>query len=88
MGDPPSGEGIHLLAECRVELCTPAAVFKKCWEGIVPSFLNDMFMPSLNDYNTRIQMALDKLLFRTNNGEWVKTKRCSIRNTAHLSCLG
>ena len=69
VGDPPSGEGIQLLVESRVELCTSTAVFKKCCEGIVPSFMNDMFVPSLNDYNTRIQMALDKLLFRTSNGQ-------------------
>ena len=47
-----------LLVEHKVELCTSATVFKY-WKGIAPSYLNDMFMPSLNNYNTRSQMALD-----------------------------
>ena len=41
-----------LPVERRVELCTAATVFKY-WKGIVPSNLNDMFMPSLNNYNTK-----------------------------------
>ena len=41
-----------LPVERRVELCTAATVFKYC-KGIAPSNLNDMFMPSLNNYNTK-----------------------------------
>ena len=47
-----------LAVKHRVELCTFTTVFKY-WKGIAPSYLNDMFMPSLNNYNTRSQMALD-----------------------------
>ena len=57
-----------LLVEHRVELCTSTAAFKY-WKGIAPSYLNDMFMPSLNNYNTRSQMALDIPLCRTNKGQ-------------------
>ena len=57
-----------LLVEHRVELCTSTTVFKY-WKGIAPSYLNDMFMPSLNNYNTRSQMALDIPLCRTNKGQ-------------------
>ena len=52
-----------LPVERRVELCISTTVFK-CWKGIAPSYLNDMFMPSLNNYNTRSQMALDIPLCR------------------------
>ena len=38
------------------------------WTGIAPSYLN-MFMPSLNNYKTRSQMALDIPLCRTNKGQ-------------------
>ena len=47
-----------LPVERRVELSISTTVFKY-WKGIAPSYLNDMFMPSLNNYNTRSQMALD-----------------------------
>ena len=57
-----------LPVEPRVELCTSATVFKY-WKGIAPSCLNDMFMPSLNNYNTRSQMALDIQLCRTIKGQ-------------------
>ena len=57
-----------LPVEHRVELCTSTTVFKY-WKGIAPSYLNDMFMPSLNNYNTRSQMALDIPLCRTNKGQ-------------------
>ena len=57
-----------LPVERRVELCTSTTVFKY-WKGIAPSYLNDMFMPSLNNYNTRSQMALDIPLCRTNKGQ-------------------
>ena len=60
---------VNLLpVEHRVELCTSTTVFKY-WKGIAPSYLNDMFMPSLNNYNTRSQMALDIPLYRTNKGQ-------------------
>ena len=54
-----------LLVGRKVELCTSTTVFKY-WKGIPPSYLNGMFMPSLNNYNIRLQMALDIPLCRTN----------------------
>ena len=39
--------------------------FFKCWKGIAPSYLNDMFMPSLNNYHARSQIALDMPFCRT-----------------------
>ena len=57
-----------LPVEHKVELCTSTTVFKY-WKGTAPSYLNDMFIPSLNSYNTRSQMALDILLCRTNKGQ-------------------
>ena len=49
--------------EGRVEFCTSNTVFK-FRKGIAPSYLNDMFKSSLNNYNTRSQTALDIPLFR------------------------
>ena len=46
-----------LPVEHRVELCTSTTVFK-CWKRIAPSYLNNMFMPSLSNSNTRSQIAL------------------------------
>ena len=60
--------GFRFPVERRVEQCTSTTVFKY-WKGIPPSYLNDMFMPSLNNYNTRSQMALDIPLCRTNKGQ-------------------
>ena len=57
-----------LPVERRVEPCTPTTVFKY-WKGIEPSYLNDMFMSSLNTYNTRSQMELNIPLCRTNKGQ-------------------
>ena len=57
-----------LPVEHRVELCTSTTVFKY-WKGIAPSYLHDMFMPSLNNYNARSQMALDIPFCRTNKGQ-------------------
>ena len=57
-----------LSGEHRVELCTSNTVFK-CWKGIAPSYLNDMFMPSLTNNNTRSQIALDIPPCRTNKGQ-------------------
>ena len=53
-----------LPVERRVELCTSTTVFKY-WKGIAPSYINYMFMPSLNNYNARSQIALDIPLCRT-----------------------
>ena len=57
-----------LSVERRVELCTSTNVFKYC-KGIAPSFLNNMFMSSINNYNTRSELALDIPLFRTIKGQ-------------------
>ena len=57
-----------LPVERKVELWN-STVFK-CWKGIAPSYLNDLFMLALNNnYNTRSQMALDITLCRTNKGQ-------------------
>ena len=40
----------------------------KYWTGIAQYCLNDICMPSLNNYNTRSQMTFDIPLFRTNKG--------------------
>ena len=58
----------RLPVERRVELCTCTTIFKY-WKGIAPSYLNDMFMPLLNNFNTRLQMALDIPLCRTIKGQ-------------------
>ena len=57
-----------LPVERRVELCTTTTVFKY-WKGIAPSYLNDMFMLSLNNDNMRSHMALDIPLCRTIRGQ-------------------
>ena len=57
-----------LPVERRVKLCTSTTVFEY-WKGIAPSYLNDMFMPSLNSYHTRSKMALDIPLCRTIKGQ-------------------
>ena len=41
----------------------------KYWQGIASSCLNDMFMPSVNNHNTRSQIALDIPLCRTIKGQ-------------------
>ena len=41
----------------------------KFWTGIAPYCPNDIFMPSLSNYNTRSQMELDIPLYRTNKGQ-------------------
>ena len=67
--NPPFSRTTNWLpVERRVEICTSTTVFKY-WKGIAPSYLNDMFMPLLNNYNTRSQMALDIPLCRTNKGQ-------------------
>ena len=52
----------------RVELYTSTTLFKY-WKKIAPSYLNNMFILSLNNCNTRSQMALDILLFRAIEGQ-------------------
>ena len=52
-----------LLVERRLEICTSTTVFKY-WKGIAPSYLNDMSMHALNNYNTRSQIKGQKMLFR------------------------
>ena len=46
-----------LPASEKVKSCIATTVFKY-WNGIVPSYINYMFNPSCNRYNTRSQMAL------------------------------
>ena len=41
----------------------------KYWTGITSYCLSDTFMPSLNNYSTRSQIALDIPLCRTNKGQ-------------------
>ena len=52
----------------RVESYITTPVFKYC-NGIVPSYINDIFKPQYNRYNTRSQMALDIPLRKTNTGQ-------------------
>ena len=52
----------------RVELYTSTTLFKY-WKKIAPSYLNNIFILSLNNCNTRSQMALDILLFRAIEGQ-------------------
>ena len=53
--------------EQKVELCTSATVFKY-WER-TPSYLSNLFMLSLSNCSTRLQMALDIPFRRTNKGQ-------------------
>ena len=57
-----------LPIERRVELCTFTIVFKY-QIGRAPSYLNDLFMATLNNYNTRSQMALNIPLCRAIKGQ-------------------
>ena len=41
----------------------------KYWKGIASSYLNGMFMPSLNNYNNRSQIVLDTPHYRSNKGQ-------------------
>ena len=41
----------------------------KYWKGIVSSYLNGMFMPSLNNYNNWSQIVLDTPHYRSNKGQ-------------------
>ena len=44
-------------------------MFFHYWKRIAPSYLNNMFMPSLKNQNTRSQMALNIPLCRTIKGQ-------------------
>ena len=52
----------------RVEYCIANTVFQY-WNGIVPGYINEIFRPSLCRYSTRLQMALDIPLPKTNTGQ-------------------
>ena len=52
----------------RVECCIVNTVFKY-WNGIVPGYIHEMFMPSLYRCCTRLQVALDIPLRKTNTGQ-------------------
>ena len=52
----------NLAVSERVESCIATTVFKY-WNGIVPSYTNNM--PSYNKYNTKSQIALDIPLQKT-----------------------
>ena len=52
----------------RVEYCIANTVFQY-WNGIVPGYINEIFRPSLCRYSTRLQMALDIPLRKTNKGQ-------------------
>ena len=43
--------------------------YSKFWTGIAPCCLNDIFMPSLNNYNTKSQTELHIPLCRINKGQ-------------------
>ena len=68
MAHPISGKLTGFRVEFRVELCTFTTIFKYCQRRIGSSYLNDMFMPSQNNYSTKSHMALDMPLCRTNKG--------------------
>ena len=57
-----------LPVERRVELYTSTTLLKY-WNVVAPSYLSDMFMSSLNNYNTRSQTTLGIPLYRTNKGQ-------------------
>ena len=54
---------IWLTVEHRVELHTSTTVLKY-WKGISSFYLNDMFMPSLNNCNTRSQKKDKKVYYK------------------------
>ena len=54
--------------QSRVNLRTSTTLFKY-WKGIAPSYRNNIYIPSVNNYNTKSQMALNIWLFRTNEGQ-------------------
>ena len=52
----------------RAEQRIATSVFKY-WKGTTPSYFNELFVPSPNRYNTRLQMALDIPLRKSNIGQ-------------------
>ena len=52
----------------RVEQRIATSVFKY-WNGNTPSYFNEIFVPSPNRYSTRLQMALDIPLRKSNIGQ-------------------
>ena len=54
--------------QSRLNLRTSTTLFKY-WKGIAPSYRNNIYIPSVNNYNTKSQMALNIWLFRTNEGQ-------------------
>ena len=50
----------------RIESCMVTTAFKH-YNGIIPSYIHDIFKPSSNKYNTGSQMALD--IRKINTGE-------------------
>ena len=54
-----------LPASERLEYCISNTVFKY-WNGIAPGYINEMFNPSLYEYSTKSQMAVDIHLQKTN----------------------
>ena len=70
-----------LPVESRAELrtsTTSTTVFKY-WKGITPSYLNDMFMRLLNNYNIRSKTVLDIPLCRTIKGQCFLDQGSGIR---------
>ena len=57
-----------LLVKGRIKLCTSTTAFKY-WKGIAPSYLKDILMPSLHNYNSKSHKALDIPLCKTNKGK-------------------
>ena len=64
----------RLLVERRVELYTSTTENTGMEKG--PYYLNDIFMPSLNNYNTRLEITLEMLLCRENNGQKIMSFLC------------
>ena len=57
------------LASGWTQIRTRHVHYCKFWTGIAPCCLNDIFVPSLNNYNTRSQIELDIPLCRVNKGQ-------------------
>ena len=65
---------IYPLVSERVQYCIATTVFRY-WNGIVPTYINDMFKPSYNRHNTRSQLELDVPVRKTNTGQQVSSFR-------------
>ena len=67
--DPSHFREINWLqASKRVECCIANTVFK-CWNGIAPGYIHEIFKPSFCRYSMRSRMALDITLRKTNAGQ-------------------